>query len=179
MLNTTVTPTSGRAFFGGKEVAKDPMGTRAVSSVVFQDAVVDYPLTGQQNLELHIRLWGTKGAEGHARLARLADVVGITEILGPSSGELQRGPAAADGDRPIPDSPSTQPRRVHLCSRGNPHCSVLLRRFAVSHHRPARWLNAAAKVLPLTLALALFRYGLTSHSGVTALHNIWVSTAPR
>jgi hypothetical protein len=30
-----------------------------------------------------------------------------------------------------------------------------------------------AKVLPLTHALALFRYGLTPTSGVRALHNIW------
>lgn len=35
------------------------------------------------------------------------------------------------------------------------------------------WLDAIAKVLPLTHALALFRYGLTSSSGTTALHNIW------
>jgi ABC-type polysaccharide/polyol phosphate export permease len=35
------------------------------------------------------------------------------------------------------------------------------------------WLGAAAKVLPLTHALALFRYGLTGTSGVRALHNIW------
>lgn len=35
------------------------------------------------------------------------------------------------------------------------------------------WLTAIAKVLPVTQALALFRYGLTGHSGVTALHNIW------
>lgn len=35
------------------------------------------------------------------------------------------------------------------------------------------WLAAVAKVLPLTHALALFRYGLTGPSGVVALHNIW------
>lgn len=35
------------------------------------------------------------------------------------------------------------------------------------------WLDAVAKVLPLTHALALFRYGLTGPSGVAALHNIW------
>jgi ABC-2 type transport system permease protein len=41
------------------------------------------------------------------------------------------------------------------------------------------WLEAVAKVLPLTHALALFRYGMTGHSGVTALHNIWgLSNAP-
>jgi ABC-2 type transport system permease protein len=34
------------------------------------------------------------------------------------------------------------------------------------------WLEAAAKVLPLTHALALFRFGLTSDGG-RALHNIW------
>jgi ABC-2 type transport system permease protein len=35
------------------------------------------------------------------------------------------------------------------------------------------WLEAVARVLPLTHALALFRYGLTGRSGVIALHNIW------
>ena len=42
------------------------------------------------------------------------------------------------------------------------------------HHRAARvGLDAVAKVLPLTHALALFRYGLTSHGGSVALHYIW------
>ncbi|HWD53534.1 MAG TPA: ABC transporter permease [Acidimicrobiales bacterium] len=35
------------------------------------------------------------------------------------------------------------------------------------------WLAAVAKVLPLTHALALFRYGIAGSSGVRALHNIW------
>jgi ABC-2 type transport system permease protein len=35
------------------------------------------------------------------------------------------------------------------------------------------WLADVAKALPLTHALALFRYGLTSTSGAQALHNIW------
>jgi ABC-2 type transport system permease protein len=38
------------------------------------------------------------------------------------------------------------------------------------------WLEAIAKVLPLTHALALFRYGLTPVSGAQALHNIWGMT---
>src|SRR3984957_10415628 len=65
MLNTTVKPTSGRAFLGGLDVDRDPMGTRAISSVVFQDSVVDRPLTGRQNLTLHLRLWG--GGRGHGQ----------------------------------------------------------------------------------------------------------------
>jgi ABC-2 type transport system permease protein len=35
------------------------------------------------------------------------------------------------------------------------------------------WLTAVAKVLPLTHALALFRYGLTPASGARSLHDIW------
>ncbi len=81
MLNTTVTPTSGRAVLGGRDVARDPMGTRAISSVVFQDSVIDQPLTGRQNLELHLKLWGVSTAAGQARLSELARTVGITEIL--------------------------------------------------------------------------------------------------
>jgi len=41
------------------------------------------------------------------------------------------------------------------------------------------WLGAAAKALPLTHALALFRYGMTGASGTRALHNIWgLQSAP-
>jgi ABC-2 type transport system ATP-binding protein len=81
MLNTTVTPTSGRARLGGVDVAKDPMGTRAISSVVFQDAVVDQPLTGRQNLELHMRLWGVDVEVGRSRFAELTRTVGIADIV--------------------------------------------------------------------------------------------------
>ncbi|HXW81231.1 MAG TPA: ATP-binding cassette domain-containing protein [Acidimicrobiales bacterium] len=81
MLNTTVKPSSGRALLGGRDVARDPVGARSVSSVVFQDAVVDRPLTGRQNLELHLKLWGVGTAVGRRRLAELAAAVGISDIL--------------------------------------------------------------------------------------------------
>jgi ABC-2 type transport system ATP-binding protein len=81
MLNSTVSPTSGRALLGGRDVARDPLGTRAISSVVFQDAVVDRPLTGRQNLELHLRLWGVRPAEGRTRLAELTKTVGIADLI--------------------------------------------------------------------------------------------------
>jgi ABC-2 type transport system ATP-binding protein len=81
MLNSTVRPTSGVATLGGRDVARDPIGTRALSSVVFQDAVVDLPLTGRHNLELHMRLWGIAAAAGRAWLRELAEIVGIDDIL--------------------------------------------------------------------------------------------------
>ncbi|HEY0871104.1 MAG TPA: ATP-binding cassette domain-containing protein [Acidothermaceae bacterium] len=81
MLNSTVKPTSGRAFLGGIDVDRDPIGTRAISSVVFQDTVVDRPLTGRRNLEVHLRLWGVAASTGKAALAELAKTVGIADIL--------------------------------------------------------------------------------------------------
>jgi ABC-2 type transport system ATP-binding protein len=98
MLNTTVTPTSGRALLGGKDVAKDPIGTRAISSVVFQDAVVDHPLTGRQNLELHLRLWGANNDHGRGRLNALSEVVGLTGYL----------------DRPVATYSGGQRRRMEI-----------------------------------------------------------------
>src|SRR5204862_4550637 len=50
MLTATVAPTSGSARVGGYDVAAQPLAARAVSSVVFQEAVVDRSLTGRRNL---------------------------------------------------------------------------------------------------------------------------------
>jgi ABC-2 type transport system ATP-binding protein len=48
---------------------------------VFQDTVVDQPLTGRQNLDLHLRLWGKDDAAGRARLADLCGLVGLDGVL--------------------------------------------------------------------------------------------------
>jgi len=98
MLNTTVTPTSGRAILAGKDVAGDPMGTRAISSVVFQDAVVDQPLSGRQNLQLHAKLWGINPETARQRIAALARSVGLVEIL----------------DRPVSTFSGGQRRRLEI-----------------------------------------------------------------
>ena len=60
MLTTTIKPTSGSARLAGFDVARDPVAARSVSSVVFQEPVVDKALTGRANLELHARLWGIR-----------------------------------------------------------------------------------------------------------------------
>jgi len=98
MLNTTVAPTAGHAFLGGLDVARHPLGTRAISSVVFQDTVVDQPLTGRQNLELHRKLWGIPSGAGKARLSELAESVDIAGIL----------------DRPVATYSGGQRRRMEI-----------------------------------------------------------------
>src|ERR671931_659027 len=62
MLTTTIEPTGGTARLAGFDVAAEPLAARRISSVVFQDPVVDRALTGRRNLELHARLWGANGA---------------------------------------------------------------------------------------------------------------------
>ena len=65
---------------------------------MFQDAVVDHPLTGRQKLELHMRLWGVRQGEGRPRLAELAKTVGIDDIL----------------DRPVATYSGGQRRRTEI-----------------------------------------------------------------
>jgi ABC-2 type transport system ATP-binding protein len=95
MLTTTIAPTGGRARLAGFDVAREPLAARAVSSVVFQEAVVDRVLSGRANLELHARLWGVPPADAHPRIAELTALLGLGGLVdrpvgGYSGGERRR-----------------------------------------------------------------------------------------
>ena len=77
MLTTTVTPTRGTARLAGHDVVGAPLAARAVSSVVFQEPVVDEALTGRRNLELHARLWD--GPRAHIDTS--AKALGVHHLL--------------------------------------------------------------------------------------------------
>jgi ABC-2 type transport system ATP-binding protein len=94
MLTTTVEPTSGSARLAGYDVATEPLAARGVSSVVFQESVVDRSLTGRRNLELHARLWGTRSA----RIDEHAGSLGIADLL----------------DRPVETYSGGQRRRLEI-----------------------------------------------------------------
>jgi ABC-2 type transport system ATP-binding protein len=81
MLTTTVAPTGGSARVAGYDVATQPLQARSVSSVVFQEAVVDGALSGRENLELHARLWGVDAALASPRIEELARALGVAELL--------------------------------------------------------------------------------------------------
>jgi ABC-2 type transport system ATP-binding protein len=81
MLTTTVAPTSGTARIAGHDVLRQPLLARSVSSVVFQDAVVDRGLTGRANLELHTRLWDVPAEQARRRTAELVDALGLSELI--------------------------------------------------------------------------------------------------
>ena len=98
MLATTVTPTAGRATLAGFDVATQPLSARAVSSVVFQDAVVDRALTGRRNLEIHARLWGAYAPDTQRHMRSLVDSFGLTEVV----------------DRPVSTYSGGQRRRLEI-----------------------------------------------------------------
>ncbi len=81
MLTTTIAPTSGSARVAGFDVASEPLAARRVSSVVFQDPVVDRALTGRRNLDIHARLWGVDPGAARSRISELAQTLGLAELL--------------------------------------------------------------------------------------------------
>jgi ABC-2 type transport system ATP-binding protein len=95
MLTTTVLPTAGTARLAGHDVVEEPLLARSVSSVVFQEAVVDRGLTGQANLDLHARLWGIPQHVAAPRSKRLVGTLGLADLIdrpvgGYSGGERRR-----------------------------------------------------------------------------------------
>jgi ABC-2 type transport system ATP-binding protein len=98
MLTTTVQPTSGSAWLAGYDVATQPLLARSVSSVVFQDAVVDRALSGRANLDLHARLWGVSAGRAKTRIAELVEAVGLLELI----------------DRPVSTYSGGQRRRLEI-----------------------------------------------------------------
>ena len=91
MLTTTIIPTAGRARLDGHHVAADPLAARRVSSVVFQEAVVDRGLTGRAHLELHGRLWGIPAPRAAQRIAELTEALGLSEQIDRAVGSYSGG----------------------------------------------------------------------------------------
>jgi ABC-2 type transport system ATP-binding protein len=81
MLTTTILPTGGSARLAGFDVTRQPLQARSVSSVVFQEAVVDRTLSGRENLELHARLWGIPSLRATRGIGELVEALGLTVLI--------------------------------------------------------------------------------------------------
>ena len=91
MLTTTIAPTAGSARLAGFDVAAQPLLARGVSSVVFQEPVVDGALTGRYNLELHGRLWGVPAARAQRRIGELVQTLGLSPVIDRQVGSYSGG----------------------------------------------------------------------------------------
>jgi ABC-2 type transport system ATP-binding protein len=95
MLTTTIVPTAGTAILAGHDVVERPLDARAVSSVVFQEPVVDRALSGRANLELHADLWAVDKTLATEQISETAGSLGIADLLerpvaGYSGGQRRR-----------------------------------------------------------------------------------------
>jgi ABC-2 type transport system ATP-binding protein len=95
MLTTTILPTSGSARLAGYDVVREPLAARQVSSVVFQEPVVDRGLTGRAHLALHARLWSVGSESARRRTAELVESFGLGDVIdravsGYSGGQRRR-----------------------------------------------------------------------------------------
>src|SRR5689334_19600415 len=81
MLTTAVRPTAGTARVAGFDIATEPLAARLVSSVVFQETVLDRSLSGRRNLELHARLWRVAPAEGASRIDDLSRRLSLDDLI--------------------------------------------------------------------------------------------------
>jgi ABC-2 type transport system ATP-binding protein len=91
MLTTTIRPSSGSARLAGFDVVRDPLAARSVSSVVFQEPVLDQALSGRRNLDLHARLWGIPPSTAAGRVTELASSFGLSEVIGRPVDSLSGG----------------------------------------------------------------------------------------
>jgi ABC-2 type transport system ATP-binding protein len=98
MLTTTIAPTAGLARLAGFDVATDPVAARRVSAVVFQEPVVDRPLTGRRNLAVHARLWGLEPAAAAQRIDEVVDAFELGALV----------------DRPVDTYSGGQRRRLEI-----------------------------------------------------------------
>ena len=95
ILTTTIAPSGGTVRLGGYDVTSDALAARSLSSVVFQESVVDQSLTGRAHLMLHARLWAVPSSDAVARIDEVAHALGLDELVdrtlrGYSGGERRR-----------------------------------------------------------------------------------------
>jgi ABC-2 type transport system ATP-binding protein len=94
ILTTLLPPTSGRAWVGGYDIARQGSEVRAVIGAALQEAALDAILTGREHLILQGTLQGLSGVDRRRRAQELLERVGLTEAadrrVGGYSGGMKR-----------------------------------------------------------------------------------------
>ncbi len=77
ILSTLRTPTSGTARVCGHDVVRDQDMVRRSMGIVFQDPTLDDELTGEENLDIHGRLYGL---DRRTRARRADEVLELVDL---------------------------------------------------------------------------------------------------
>lgn len=81
----------GRVFISGKDPDEYPEETKRALGVVFQNSVLDKPLSVYDNLKTRAALYGIMGAEFEKRLQELAKTLDFQDLLRRPVGKLSGG----------------------------------------------------------------------------------------
>jgi ABC-2 type transport system ATP-binding protein len=90
ILTTTLAKTSGTVTIAGHDLDRDPTAVRREIGIIFQKPSIDSHLSGEENIRLHVAIYGVYGyrpfyrtmpAEYRNRIEHLADVVGLGDDL--------------------------------------------------------------------------------------------------
>ena len=81
----------GRVFISGKDPDEHPEETKRALGVVFQNSVLDKPLSVYDNLKTRAALYGIMGAEFEKRLQELAKTLDFQDLLRRPVGKLSGG----------------------------------------------------------------------------------------
>src|SRR6187401_833442 len=86
ILTTTLAKTSGTVTIAGHDLDRETAAVRREIGIIFQKPSIDTHLSGEENIRLHVALYGVYGyrpfyrampAEYRQRIEHLADVVGL------------------------------------------------------------------------------------------------------
>jgi ABC-2 type transport system ATP-binding protein len=90
ILTTTLSKTSGTVMIGGHDLDREAKAVRREIGIIFQNPSVDQHLSAEENIRLHVAIYGLYGyrpfyrlmpAEYRQRVERLAAVVGLSDDL--------------------------------------------------------------------------------------------------
>jgi len=90
ILTTTLAKTSGTVTIAGHDLDRDATAVRRNIGIIFQNPSIDLHLSGEENIRLHVAIYGLYGyrpfyrampAEYRERVERLARVVGLEDDL--------------------------------------------------------------------------------------------------
>jgi ABC-2 type transport system ATP-binding protein len=90
ILTTTLAKTDGTVTIAGHDIDREATAVRRNIGIIFQNPSLDLHLSGEENIRLHVALYGIYGyrpayrlmpAEYRTRIERLAAVIGLGDVL--------------------------------------------------------------------------------------------------
>ena len=91
MLSCLTKPTSGDAFLNGKSICTEPIAVKRMIAVSPQETAVAPGLSVRENLALLGGVYGLKKEMRNAKIAELAELLGLETIMEKKAGKLSGG----------------------------------------------------------------------------------------